>query len=56
MANVFSFLFKFLAVKVLAFRKALLHVYQLTSLTIQLVLSASNRGFLGPLSILMFWA
>ncbi len=55
MANGFLLPFKTLIIKALAFRKALTTVYQLTILTVQLVLSAANRSFLSPLSICPFF-
>ncbi len=45
---------KSLVINVLNLPKTFNHVYQLARLTIQLILSANNRGFLGPLSILIF--
>ena len=56
MAHVFSLIIKYLIYKVLCLQKTVNRIYQLTRLTVQLVLSANNRGFLGPLSILFFLA
>lgn len=55
MATASSHIIKSLINKALYLPKALNRAYQLTRLTFLLLLSVHNRGFLGPLSILMFF-
>jgi hypothetical protein len=55
MKNVFLNYFKHLYIKGLAFGEAARDFYRCVLCAYQLILSANNRGFLGPLSISMFW-
>lgn len=54
MTDLFSHSIKYLINKVLCLQKNVNRIYQLSRLTVLLVLSVYNRGFLGPLSILLF--
>ena len=54
MANAFISFPNTLYIKVLTLKKSLINFYRFVLCAVYLVLSASNRGFLSPLSIFMF--